>query len=90
MADERYNAVARTIREHGTPNPQFPKDIDIEYSGTFVVAMLMHKQLIVQPVLRKYLNAVDGLGTVLKNMKSNVCILYLTTCLNVVSSCRIQ
>jgi len=31
--DQRYNEIARVIREHGSPNSQFPKDIDIEYSG---------------------------------------------------------
>lgn len=54
-SDARYDEVARTIRQHGTPNPQFPKDVDIEY-GT----------------LKKHLNAMNGLGTVLKNMKEQV------------------
>jgi len=55
MADDhRYDLIARTIREHGQPNPQFPKDVDIEYS-----------------VLKRQLNAVNGLSTVLKNMREN-------------------
>jgi len=39
--DQRYNEIARVIREHGTPNPQFPKDIDIEYSGTDIASVFI-------------------------------------------------
>ncbi len=31
-AEKNYYFVANLIRQHGTPNPQFPADKDIEYS----------------------------------------------------------
>jgi hypothetical protein len=35
--DERYKRVAEVIHKYGKPNPQFPLDYDIEYSGALSV-----------------------------------------------------
>eukprot|EP01089_Gocevia_fonbrunei_P018831 TRINITY_DN647_c0_g1_i1.p1 TRINITY_DN647_c0_g1~~TRINITY_DN647_c0_g1_i1.p1 ORF type:complete len:114 (-),score=31.14 TRINITY_DN647_c0_g1_i1:55-396(-) len=53
QVDQNYGKVRNCIKQHGTPNPQFPQDLDMVYGE-----------------MRKYLNAVGGLGTVLKNMKN--------------------
>ena len=60
MSEERqqqYQFVANIIREVGTPNPQFSQDKDIVYSE-----------------LRARCDGkLEGLGTILKNMKAQVC-----------------
>jgi len=52
-AQKKYTIIAQAIRKNGHPNPKFPKDKDVEY----------HK-------LRDALEGkLEGLGTILKNMK---------------------
>ena len=57
MSEERqqqYQFVANIIREVGTPNPQFSQDKDIVYSELRVMCD----------------GKLEGLGTILKNMKA--------------------
>ncbi|ELR24734.1 uncharacterized protein ACA1_173920 [Acanthamoeba castellanii str. Neff] len=56
--DENYKKIAEVIRNHGQPNPLFPKDRDLTYAETRW-----------EVGARTHLASTMGLGTVLKNMK---------------------